>query len=72
VGGSGRIFVTGVTGSSSSVMASSTDGGTVWSTPEVLAAPDGAIAVPQAEGAFGIAAFAGVSSAGSVWLRRME
>jgi hypothetical protein len=72
LGASGRIFVTGVTGSSSSAMVSSDDGGTVWSAPQPLDTPDGSLAVPQAEGAYGIAALAGVSSAGTVWLRRME
>jgi hypothetical protein len=72
LGASGTLYVTGVTGSGKSSVASSTDGGGTWSPPEALAVPDGDLGVPQAEGAAGIAALAGVSSAGSVWLRRME
>lgn len=72
VGSSGRIFVTGVTGSNSSSMVWSDDGGSAWSDPEALAAPDGALAVPQAENGNGVAALAAVSAAGSVWLMRME
>jgi hypothetical protein len=72
VGASGRVFVTGVTGNGSSSMIFSDDGGATWSAPEGLEAPDGALAVPQAEGGGGVAALASVSAAGSLWVRRME
>jgi len=73
VGGSGRIFVTGVTGSASSSVVWSDDGGATWSQPESLQAPDGDLVIPQAEGGAGIAALAGINKgAGTVWLRRME
>jgi hypothetical protein len=72
VGGSGRIFVTGVTGSGSSALIQSDDGGQSWSSPEALAAPDGALKVPQAQGTAGVAAIAAVSAGKTVWLRRLE
>jgi hypothetical protein len=72
IGASGRIFVTGITGSAEAALTWSDDGGANWNPPEALAAPDGALSTPQAEGGAGIAALAGVSGAGSVWLLRME
>ena len=72
VTGSGRIYVTTVTGNGTSAMVASDDGGGTWSAPETLLTPDGDVGVPQAESGDGIAAFATVSSAGTVWLRRMK
>jgi hypothetical protein len=72
VSASGRIFVTGVTGSSKSALIVSDDSGKTWSAPEPLQADDGDLKVPQAQGTSGGAALAAVSTAGSVWLRRME
>lgn len=72
VGASGRIYVTAVTGTGKSIVVWSDDDGASWSSPEPLQVPDGDIGTPQAEGANGLAALAGVSSAGTVWLRRME
>jgi hypothetical protein len=70
VAGSGRVYVTAVTGNGSSSMV--WRDGDVWSAPEPLIAPDGELGVPQAEHGGGAAALAAVSSAGTVWLRRME
>lgn len=72
VGAPSTIFVAGVTGNGSSALIQSDDGGQTWSSPEPLAAPDGALEVPQAQSTSGIAALAAVSSARSVWLRRMQ
>jgi hypothetical protein len=72
VGASGRVHVTGVTGTSVSKMVFSDDGGASWSEPETLEAPDGGLAIPQAEGGAGAAALVAVSSSGTLWLRRME
>lgn len=71
VGASGKIFVTGVTGSSKSALVSSSDGKS-WSAPEPLKAADGDLKVPQAQSTAGIAVLAAVSTAGSVWVRRLE
>lgn len=68
---SGRIFVTGVTGKDKSSMLTS-DNGTTWSAPEPLQAPDGSLSTPQAQATGDVAALAGVTAAGSVWLRRMQ
>jgi len=62
VGGSGTIYVTAVGNGDSSIV-SSADGGVSWTAPAPLAAPDGSLEV---------AALAAVSSAGTVWLKRME
>lgn len=72
IGASGRIFVAGVTGGSASATVYSDDGGQNWSAPEALQTPDGALEVPQAQSTGGIAILAGVTTANSVWLRRME
>jgi hypothetical protein len=69
---SGRLYVTAITGSGKSALAWSDDGGGSWSEPEALQSPDGALAVPQVESGGGMSALAAVSSAGTVWLRRME
>jgi hypothetical protein len=71
-GASGRVFVTGVTGGSKSALVYSDDGGQSWSEPESLDTPDGALKVPQAQSAAGVAILAGVTTANSVWLRRLE
>jgi hypothetical protein len=68
---SGRIFVTGVTGKDKSSMVTSDDGET-WSAPEALQTPDGSLSTPQAQATGDMAALAGVSSAGTVWIRRMQ
>ena len=72
LGGSGRIYVTAVTGNSSSAMLWSDDDGSSWSAAEPIRAADGDIATPQAEGAQGMAILSGVSSANTVWFLRME
>jgi hypothetical protein len=72
IGASGRLFVTGVTGSGASAMVQSDDGGASFGDAEALETPDGALGVPQAESAAGVAGLAGASEAGSVWFRRME
>jgi hypothetical protein len=72
VGPTGRIFVTGVTGNGVSSMVYSDDPAGPWSSPEKLMAADGSLGVPQAQGGGGVAALAGVSKAGTVWLRRMQ
>jgi hypothetical protein len=72
IGASGRIFVTGVTGGSASASVHSDNQGQSWSAPEALDTPDGALKVPQAQSSGGIAILAGVTTASSVWMRRME
>jgi hypothetical protein len=69
---SGRIFVTGVTGNARSSITWTDDGGGSWTAAEPLQTPDGDLGVPQAENGADIAALAAVSSAGTVWLRRMQ
>lgn len=72
IGATGRVFVTAVTGLNSATMTWSEDGGNNWSAPENVVAPDGDLAFPQADSNAGIAALAGVSTSGNVWLLRME
>lgn len=72
VGANGHLYVTGVTGTGKSSMVSSTDGGATWASPTKLETPDGDLATPQAKASGGVIALAGVSPAGTVWLRRVE
>jgi hypothetical protein len=72
LGASGRIYVTAVTGNQRSSIVTSDDGGATWSDPAPLTTPDGDLSTPQALGQSGLAALAGVSESGAVWLARME
>jgi hypothetical protein len=68
---SGRLYVAAHTGNGTSAMVMSEDGGMSWSAPERLISPDGDMAMAQANHGGGVAAVS-ATSAGNVWLRRLE
>ena len=70
--GAGKIYLAAVSGNMQSAMVSSGDGGKSWSAPKSIMTPEGDLSTPQATSLGGIAALAGVTGGGNVWLLRME